>query len=346
MSLGGCVHTTAQVEPQAGWDAPNAVIERVPDVTPDLPARLLSPAQRRAVLVAAQAEARVVRVQSWRARRLAALDARAARLGVAPVGEEWAREGLPALAEERLADEEGDAVALVEELPDARELIGRSRRARRRAHNRDPQTASAVTRALRVARNMLGNTRVRVGGRSYRSDCSGYVTAVFEEAGLSLIPAQPEGESGTEILYNAVRDRGGLHRRRPDPGDLVFFHDTWDRNRNGRLDDRFTHVGVVERVEADGTVVFLHYVSGAVKRYRMNLDRSDVHRDPDDNRGLQRLPAAPPRRRPPGNPLHHGRLLPVVRAGVASLADVGLPAEAGLGLRGSRSQSAPAEPPP
>src|SRR6266542_2553732 len=49
----------------------------------------------------------------------------------------------------------------------------------------------------------------------------------------------------------------------PSPGDLVFFDDTYDRNRNGRADDRLTHVGIVEYV-VDGTVVFVHRGGRAV----------------------------------------------------------------------------------
>ena len=58
----------------------------------------------------------------------------------------------------------------------------------------------------------------------------------------------------------------------PSPGDLVFWHDTFDRNRNGRADDRLTHVGVVEYV-VDGTVVFLHRGGKAVARGAMDPRR-------------------------------------------------------------------------
>ena len=58
-------------------------------------------------------------------------------------------------------------------------------------------------------------------------------------------------------------------------GDLVFFSNTYDRNRDGRMNDLFTHVGIVDRVEPDGTVVFLHYMKGKVRRYAMNRLKSD-----------------------------------------------------------------------
>jgi hypothetical protein len=59
----------------------------------------------------------------------------------------------------------------------------------------------------------------------------------------------------------------------PKAGDLVFFHNTYDRDEDQRADDWFTLVGVVERVDGDGTVLFISYAQGAIKRLRMNLDR-------------------------------------------------------------------------
>ena len=49
-------------------------------------------------------------------------------------------------------------------------------------------------------------------------------------------------------------------------GDLVFFDNTWDADGDGVDNDPFTHVGVVEKVESDGTIVFISRVSEAIKR--------------------------------------------------------------------------------
>jgi hypothetical protein len=56
------------------------------------------------------------------------------------------------------------------------------------------------------------------------------------------------------------------------PGDLVFWRDTYDRNRDGKADDGLTHVGMVEYV-VDGTVVFVHRGSRGVVRGAMTPDR-------------------------------------------------------------------------
>ncbi len=131
---------------------------------------------------------------------------------------------------------------------------------------------TAVDRVLEIGRAMVGQREVTIDGQSHRADCSGFVQACFTAGGLTLTESGDAGTSGTEILYNALRRTGGLHEGEiPEPGDLVFFSNTYDRNHNGRLDDDFTHVGFVESVGGDGTVHFLHFVSGAVRIGRMNL---------------------------------------------------------------------------
>ncbi|MFY3743148.1 NlpC/P60 family protein [Anaeromyxobacter sp. Red801] len=115
----------------------------------------------------------------------------------------------------------------------------------------------------RLREQVLDAARARVGART-RLDCSGYVLAALRAAGLTprLAPARSRSES----LYRASRPV-----ERPRPGDLVFFHDTYDRDRNGRAGDRFTHVGLVEAVDGDA-VTILHR-GGRVERIRMDLSR-------------------------------------------------------------------------
>ena len=62
------------------------------------------------------------------------------------------------------------------------------------------------------------------------------------------------------------------------PGDLVFFNNTWDYNGDGKVNDPLTHIGIVERQEPNGTVVFISRVAGAIERYHMNLGLPHVHK--------------------------------------------------------------------
>ena len=59
----------------------------------------------------------------------------------------------------------------------------------------------------------------------------------------------------------------------------MFFDNTYDSNGNGVRDDPLSHVGVVEKVLADGTVVFVHRIGDKIVKWRVNprrpRDRAD-----------------------------------------------------------------------
>jgi len=129
------------------------------------------------------------------------------------------------------------------------------------------------------AASLVGRTGdFHVRGERFPADCTGYVEAVYEAEGVPLRAlmrrAAPEERRGVEAAWRAVHAYGGLLPRGewPAPGDLVFWHDTYDRNRNGRADDGLTHVGVVLYV-VDGTVVFAHRGGKAVARGAMDPRR-------------------------------------------------------------------------
>lgn len=128
--------------------------------------------------------------------------------------------------------------------------------------------------------SFLGHTGgFEVGRERFNADCSGFVQAVYEAEGVPLrrlsAAAAPGERSGVAAIYRAVQRYGvvfGGGGAWPEPGDLVFWHDTYDRNRDGTRGDRFTHVGIVERVER-GTVVFVHRGGRSVARGVMTPDR-------------------------------------------------------------------------
>jgi probable lipoprotein NlpC len=124
-----------------------------------------------------------------------------------------------------------------------------------------------------------------VGAQRFGADCSGFAAAVYEAEGLPLrrlmSQAAPGERSGVAAAYQAARAYGvvfGGGGEWPRPGDLVFFRDTYDRNRDGTFNARFTHMGIVERVE-DGRVSFLHRGARAVARAVMSRERPAEARD-------------------------------------------------------------------
>jgi len=122
--------------------------------------------------------------------------------------------------------------------------------------------------ALAALRDAVVRSAGARAGRPFRGDCSGFVLATLRDARLRP-PALPRAGSRSESLFLASRPV-----ETPRPGDLAFFHDTYDRNRDGRANDRFTHVALVESVDGSA-VVLLHRGGRRVERVRMDLARPD-----------------------------------------------------------------------
>ncbi len=139
--------------------------------------------------------------------------------------------------------------------------------------------------AVAEAQRLVGQRRVEVNGKRYGDDCTGLVRAVFEPLGVDLLSRAAPGDNGVTAMWRFAGEHGRVFQGgRPLPGDLVFFKDTYDLNRDGHVNDGLTHVGLVEDVEADGTVVVIHRVARGVVRYRMNLAAPTQARGPDGKR--------------------------------------------------------------
>jgi hypothetical protein len=140
-------------------------------------------------------------------------------------------------------------------------------------------SGALANRAAARAAHWVGLPSLRRVSRSVNDDCSGLANLAYRRKGLSLLPERTlPGEGGVAAIHRKARSLGAL-RRHPRPGDLVFFRETYDRNRDRRRNDGLTHIGVVERVEPNGTVTFVHRAGGGVKRSRLNLYRPSLRRD-------------------------------------------------------------------
>ena len=108
---------------------------------------------------------------------------------------------------------------------------------------------------------------------AFRDDCSGYVSAIYSEAGIPM-------DGHVRSLWDMAEQMGALHWDRPRPGDLVFFDDSYDTDHDGDWDDPLTHVGVVLQVFPDGHLI---YANGGTSRGRvtgvMDTERSWMRDD-------------------------------------------------------------------
>ena len=138
-----------------------------------------------------------------------------------------------------------------------------------------------VDRVLDEARAHLGKNTVRVGGKNFRYDCSGFVRGMYSALGVDVM-SEPgdEDDNGVRLIHKYVARHGENHTRKlPQRGDIIFFDNTWDKNGNGKLDDPLTHVGLVEDVREDGTVLVIHRANRGIVRDPMNLLRPHDMKD-------------------------------------------------------------------
>lgn len=168
-----------------------------------------------------------------------------------------------------------------------------------------------------TASRLVGARTVQTGNRFIGYDCAGVTRAIYLSHGIDLYEGgeQKGRANGVRLIYEHVRAYGRIHYGPAvRPGDLVFFDNTWDFNEDGILNDPLTHVGIVEAVEQNGTVVFISRVSNAIERYRMNLREPNVMRSSDGRLLNDYL-----RRKKSGDPLATGYLTGQLFAGFGTL---------------------------
>ena len=143
------------------------------------------------------------------------------------------------------------------------------------------EASSRRAAIVRTASKLVGATTIQANGKRISYDCAGVTRAIYLEHGIDLYDSgAPDAKAnGVRIIHHHISRHGKFHQGPVvRPGDLVFFDNTWDYNNDGLVNDPLTHVGIVERQEQDGTVIFISRVAGAIERYRMNLALSHVHR--------------------------------------------------------------------
>ena len=108
-----------------------------------------------------------------------------------------------------------------------------------------------------------------------------YVHAVYQ-ANETAVTGEGRPSEVIDIYRHSQEDGQVYHSTRPAVGDLVFFHNTFDRNGDGRANDWYTHVGMVESLDDDGNIAILSYLDGRVSRTHLNLERPNDARDDSD----------------------------------------------------------------
>ncbi len=151
-------------------------------------------------------------------------------------------------------------------------------------HEPEEKISGKRNNIVRDAKSFVGKRRIRVENKSFNNDCSGLVAAVYFKNGYDLINGNPYGHrSLVRAIFSYINNKGEIYREKnPRPGDIVFFSNTYKEYGANEL----THVGIVENVDTDGTITFIHRSSRGIVEDSMNTIHPSTRENPKNSKIL------------------------------------------------------------
>lgn len=125
--------------------------------------------------------------------------------------------------------------------------------------------------------NLKKYTNTRIGG-----DCSGLITAINKNNGSAIFDPKElnkyySSSRKSQAMFDLFKDKNKISFSWPQVGDLVFFNNTTKATKGGSK-ELITHVGIVSKVNKDGSVEFLHNIRGKNVLSVMNLSLPNDHK--------------------------------------------------------------------
>ena len=106
---------------------------------------------------------------------------------------------------------------------------------------------------------------------STSSQALAYISDVYQINGVDLRQKIGNDRPSIGDVYQYAFKHSLVYQTtRPAIGDLVFFHNSFDRNRDGRWNDWHSLVGIVESVDDDETITVLVYTT-KIEKISLNL---------------------------------------------------------------------------
>ena len=146
------------------------------------------------------------------------------------------------------------------------------------APKHDVQTAPAVAAKPEVAKAQAVAPKhdVRPNMSQTIPFSLAYILDVYKVNGVDLA-AKTSARSTAELYQYAFKQKSVYHTSRPAIGDLAFFHNTADRNRDGRWNDWHSLIGIVESIDDQDTITILVFTS-QLERIKLNLKYPELHK--------------------------------------------------------------------
>ncbi|ARU49062.1 hypothetical protein [Sulfurospirillum diekertiae] len=136
---------------------------------------------------------------------------------------------------------------------------------------------------LSLRESIVQNALMYLGKRD-GGDCSGFVSLINYKTGAPFYKEKELSQSfdnarKSRAMFNLMSQKGNAYETRlPHLGDLVFFENTEHKaavktkgkgknkvavkKPSVQVAENITHVGIVTKVESDGTVEFIHHSNG------------------------------------------------------------------------------------
>lgn len=106
------------------------------------------------------------------------------------------------------------------------------------------------------------------------SRAADYIWSTYRVNGVEF---SEKARRSVPTLFRECKEVGKIyHSSTPDVGDIVFFHNTTDRNDDGRNNDWYTFAALVESTDDDGRVTLLGYRGAEIDRFYANLENPDT----------------------------------------------------------------------
>lgn len=141
------------------------------------------------------------------------------------------------------------------------------------------EMATLRDQVVQGALALVDRSSIEVRDKDFPLDCTGVVLGAYYAAGIDLTEyfGRYTG-NGVSRLFQMGEEHDLLnHGPVPQPGDIIFWDNTYDRNDDQQWNDWLTHTGIVVKAYEDGTVEYVHhnFIYGIIVE-RMNLNDPDT----------------------------------------------------------------------